>query len=752
VRKVQIIRSLLTTYNIFTVMLNYCRKSCGQSVAAGARRNQYINFLARSIAVVGLVAGGNSLGLSPVLAAPTVPNVTIDNQATGTFTDGDDLTVGQESVVSNIVSVTVAEVAGITIVPVSLPTPITGTIANFDFKIQNIGNDPTKFFLPTAPSSTVGGTASPLQIVGYIPAGGDQVNLTTPIVIATATNTGGVTDPTLGGNTTVGSIPVDAAIVVRVPVLVTALAGSTVSVTLGNTTGSPTTSNTPYIVGTNDVYTFDNADGAVASEAAGTPINGDAGHRQEASAIQTATVVAVPSFVTISGTVFDDANGDGLLNNSDAGTDTLTNGVSTNLYAVLTNSLDVVLQVVPVTDGTGVYNFNNVSTSTNIKVLLSTTSPSLGVTFTTSTLTNGWVSTLPALSVESFNTGTINATGKNFGIEQLPDSTDLTSSQNNPGGTIAVPVPTLAGTDPEDGLLGTGKSFKIVTLPTNGTLYYPNASNVSTIVTSGQAIVNYDPTKLTIDPDDGAITVSFTYAAIDAAGAVDATPATVNMTFTNTGVISKPNFLLVKRITAINGIPRKRDGAPLNVYQNDVNYPYDDNNNAAPTVAFPQKSTDKWPDTVLDMSSDFLLGAINGGMTKPQDEVDYTIYFLSAGDVDAKNVILCDLVPDHQTFVSNAYGYAVNGLERGMQLVTNGQTTSLTNFSDSDTGRYYPPLDPNTPTICKKFDGSGGVTAGAAANLRGAIVVKLGTVTKPDAVTGSPVTGHGYIRFRARVD
>ena len=33
-------------------------------------------------------------------------------------------------------------------------------------------------------------------------------------------------------------------------------------------------------------------------------------------------------------------------------------------------------------------------------------------------------------------------------------------------------VPTLSGSDPEDGTLGAGNTFKITSLPTNGTLYY----------------------------------------------------------------------------------------------------------------------------------------------------------------------------------------------------------------------------------------------------------------------------------------
>jgi uncharacterized repeat protein (TIGR01451 family) len=115
-------------------------------------------------------------------------------------------------------------------------------------------------------------------------------------------------------------------------------------------------------------------------------------------------------------------------------------------------------------------------------------------------------------------------------INQFPDTTVVSApSQTNPGGTATVQVPNLSGSDPEEGSLGMGGSFKIVTLPSNGTLYY----NGTPITSPNFVIPNYDPTKLTIDPNDGAITVSFTYAAIDSTGKEDPTPATVTMPFTN---------------------------------------------------------------------------------------------------------------------------------------------------------------------------------------------------------------------------
>jgi hypothetical protein len=256
-----------------------------------------------------ILLSGLSLSALPGSTASPPPGTVIENQATGSYVDDADNTTN--TVVSDKVLLTVAEVAGITITSLNIPAAAPGSNINFDFLVTNAGNDPTKFFLPNAPSSITGGTAGTLQVVGYVPAGGTQVNIT-PINITTATDTGSLADPTLEGNTTVGSIPPGAAIVLRIPVTVTAAASSLVTVTLGNTTGQPSASNTPYIqgangTGTNDLYTYDNADAAVTGEATGSPVNGDStGHRQEASATASVTVVA-PTF-TLSGTIFEDVN------------------------------------------------------------------------------------------------------------------------------------------------------------------------------------------------------------------------------------------------------------------------------------------------------------------------------------------------------------------------------------------------------------------------------------------------------------
>jgi uncharacterized repeat protein (TIGR01451 family) len=240
--------------------------------------------------------------------------------------------------------------------------------------------------------------------------------------------------------------------------------------------------------------------------------------------------VIISSGATVSGTVFDDADGSKIQNGTEAGA----NGGGLN--AVLVDSTNKVIAISTVA-ANGTYAFSNVNANASYTVQITTATATIGSAPPAITLPSNWVSTGENLSTAidgtvdsklSISVATSNITGANFGIEQLPDTTAAIGlSLTNLGGTTTVQVPNLAGTDPEDGALGTGKHFKILTLPTNGKLYY----NGIEITTAGFEITSYDPTLLKVDPNDGALTVSFTYAAVDAANQVDLTPATVSMPF-----------------------------------------------------------------------------------------------------------------------------------------------------------------------------------------------------------------------------
>ena len=129
----------------------------------------------------------------------------------------------------------------------------------------------------------------------------------------------------------------------------------------------------------------------------------------------------------------------------------------------------------------------------------------------------------------SVNTGTVNISGVNFGIERLPDSDDKNKNYtvNVPGMQYAVPG--LTGTDPEDGTLGSGKTYKITSVPNNAVLFYNGA-----LVSTNMVITSFNPALLLIDPSDTAHICTFTYASMDAAGLYDPSPATVTITWNQT--------------------------------------------------------------------------------------------------------------------------------------------------------------------------------------------------------------------------
>jgi len=238
-----------------------------------------------------------------------------------------------------------------------------------------------------------------------------------------------------------------------------------------------------------------------------------------------------PVFLNISGNVFDDANG--LTDNTVNGTGTNAGGA---LYVQLLDGTNTVEETLPVASN-GTYSFTGLTPGT-YSVVLNTSSTANAV----AALPGGYINTgenigagagsdgTPNGIITSIVINTANITNVNFGIEQLPVANAVTApNQANPGGTIKVAVPTLNGSDPEQGIFpGTGNSDTVIinTLPSNGTLYYNNIA-----ILAGDTIKNYNPSLLTVNPNDGAIIVTFTYSEVDAA-LESSSPATVTMPFT----------------------------------------------------------------------------------------------------------------------------------------------------------------------------------------------------------------------------
>ncbi|MBW4534604.1 MAG: VWA domain-containing protein [Pleurocapsa minor HA4230-MV1] len=216
-------------------------------------------------------------------------------------------------------------------------------------------------------------------------------------------------------------------------------------------------------------------------------------------------------------------------------------------------------------------------------------------------------------------------------------------------------------------------------------------------------------------------------------------------------VASNPKLLLVKRITAIN------PGQPDDEIQFDNTFVDD---------ATLNDNNSNWPDSNSDPSiNKYLRGAINVPDVKPGDEVEYTIYFLSNGDADAKNVNICDVVPDNMTFNKNSYGTEV-GIGLGLNTTNPADSINiyLSNFIknpiNNHQGNFYPPGTNPPLNLCKKHDPNDTDNLiphtlipvnDSSNNLSGVVLIKLNTPLPPATAPGTPANSYGFIRFRAKV-
>ncbi len=432
----------------------------------------------RSLTTIALLLSGSLLPLLPAQAQTTpAPGTVIENQATATFTDAADNTT--QNILSDKVSVTVAEVAGISVTSAAPSDVYRSKTVFFDFIVRNEGNDPTKLFVPAKPSAaTIAGAALPASSIGQLQVVEYNYGTQTPVT------SGNLVDETTGSSTSAlglpndGSVPAGGFIKVRVPVTVpfSATTGAEISITLGNT-GQPATTNAPFVADGNDLYTQDNNNGVGGETNTTSPINNE----REASATQTANVTAPPN-VTIQGTVIDDANGSAggtFTNPIQDGTEGGAN-VTPVIYAVLVDANNnVVTSSLVGTDGT--YTLTTPGVQNGLRIILRAAQPLVGESITAGDLPPEWTGTSPLESL-AFDLQIANITGKNFGVDKLPETQPVeTLGLANPPGNTKYQVPTLKAIDAEDDPLGTSptpKTFKIVTLPdaNQGILFYDSVA------------------------------------------------------------------------------------------------------------------------------------------------------------------------------------------------------------------------------------------------------------------------------------
>lgn len=282
------------------------------------------------------------------------------------------------------------------------------------------------------------------------------------------------------------------------------------------------------------------------------------------------------TYYNISGNVWNDANGNGLRGSGENLVAPVDAGQT--LYAILVqqnntySGVPTILASAAVGATTG-YSFSNVpgGNDYSIRIVARTTAPVSGAAASTvtaslaskwtgvstsadGTITSGLNTNNLSISVPSLSASKVN---QNFGIEQVPDATDVNTTIAAPAvGTVltlngsnpSLPVP--PATDQEDGTLASGSTFVVVTLPQFTTLKYNNIA-----VTAGQRIDNFNPSLLQIQITSatvGKTGTSFQFNYRDAAGVPDPAAATYTINWNTPLPVQMGAFTAAKAGEQVN--------------------------------------------------------------------------------------------------------------------------------------------------------------------------------------------------------
>ena len=738
------------------------------------KRKSHLRFYTNLFLTSALAIGGSFSLAKAALAQVTLTRAgtTINNTATGSFDGETSGTSGTAT--SNIVTLSVLEVTGITVtvptVPFKASTPqITtdsltpgpyqtsaeftkGDIVYFDFTITNTGNSPTAFFIPDTATVT-NGTQRGIRVLSVDPDGAGAV-------VATALNTpvptGGAltTAPTgfLPTPATNGYIPVNGTVIVRVAVELTGVQvndkttvvlGSTVATNADGSNGQ----NEDYVAsGTNrDVYTSDLADPTtipptylgVATidqtlETAGEPVNGTltpataGAPRKEAANNASTSITQGIDY----GDLPDASVGAFLYKTKLAFSSGYTNSGASHLInktgPLLSNQL-FLGALVPDAEADGQPATNANGDNTN------GTNDEDGVSVDGGT---NFTSTMPPLATSatsySVTVKTTNNTGSNAYLAGWVDF-------NQNGAVDAGEVVYYN--------LGTNKVDPVTAGTNNLTLTWA----VPTGLTPG---VRYARFRLTSDP-------SVYTGGIGGTGAGTVTVPVPLMTAplgegeVEDYVINKvPGFNLVKRITNING-------SDITGFVDQTDVP--GNNDSDPKWPLPR---DKYlrggvnctPTTPCNTASGTIAGA------KPGDLVEYTIYFLSNGSDNVKNVQLCDRIPSSATapIYNTTFEPATYGASSGVLFGWDSLGTSLV-LPDPDNSTLVPSLKvalANASAFVATPTALPAVSCGASTlNPNGAVLFNIGASTVVPAATAvgttntaTPINSYGFIRFKVKVN
>jgi hypothetical protein len=277
------------------------------------------------------------------------------------------------------------------------------------------------------------------------------------------------------------------------------------------------------------------------------------------TATASSVVTVITTCLTVSGSIFNDANGNGLVDATDS---SLSRGQT--IYSVIADTTGTVVSTAAIA-ANGTFTLANVLPSTaGFTVRVSTTNPAVGATVPTVSWPAGWGSTLAQYGVNNANgtglysntnqiipvkTGTLNITSILLGYDRLPNTPVVNKTITRPAlnGTFALTsllgFDTLKGTDPEDGVIKVGGKFiiKAVSGLAGNKLYYDANGNgiadAAEVIVADQIITNYAPAKLLIKFSGlGSTGALFTYSAIDAAGKISTSASSYSIGWVGTAL------------------------------------------------------------------------------------------------------------------------------------------------------------------------------------------------------------------------
>jgi hypothetical protein len=262
--------------------------------------------------------------------------------------------------------------------------------------------------------------------------------------------------------------------------------------------------------------------------------------------------INVAGCVTVSGSLFDDANGNGILDAAESETNN-----RDSLYSILADSTGKVMASSLVV-GNGAFSFSGIYPNTaGMTIAVNTVKPAVGAASPGYGWPAKWISTAANYGTNNaagtgiyattgeklpVKTSTLNITNILIGFDQTPTSVvyNYTVSyphDNTKASLVAVDGSgLLSGTDPEDGAIT--KKFEITSVAqmSANKLYYDADSNgileTGEQMSSGSVITNFVASRLYVSfVGTGSTSATFSYSAVDAAGKISASPSSYTITW-----------------------------------------------------------------------------------------------------------------------------------------------------------------------------------------------------------------------------